>query len=311
MKEKFLVSIVGATGIGKTSLAIELASYFQTEIISCDSRQFYKEMNIGTAVPLKEELQKVKHHFIQDRSIFDDYSVGDFERDAILKLIDLFREFNVVIMVGGSGLYVNAVLEGLDNFPEIDQTIRITLKKELHENGIELLQNRLKRLDPITFKKIDLLNKQRLIRALEICIGTGLPYSSFLKNKKNKREFNPIKIGITAEREIIYKRINERVDQMMESGLLEEALTLFSNRDLNALQTVGYKELFQYINKEISLDFAISEIKKNTRRFAKRQGTWFKKDKDIKWFDYHENIDLLTKYIESKIKNKRQIVRKK
>jgi tRNA dimethylallyltransferase len=311
MKEKFLVSIVGATGIGKTSLAIELASYFQTEIISCDSRQFYKEMNIGTAVPLKEELQKVKHHFIQDRSIFDDYSVGDFERDAILKLIDLFREFNVVIMVGGSGLYVNAVLEGLDNFPEIDQTIRITLKKELHENGIELLQNRLKRLDPITFKKIDLLNKQRLIRALEICIGTGLPYSSFLKNKKNKREFNPITIGITAEREIIYKRINERVDQMMESGLLEEALTLFSNRDLNALQTVGYKELFQYINKEISLDFAISEIKKNTRRFAKRQGTWFKKDKDIKWFDYHENIDLLTKYIESKIKNKRQIVRKK
>ena len=304
MEEKFLVSIVGATGIGKTSLAIELASYFQTEIISFDSRQFYKEMNIGTAVPSEEELQQVKHHFIQNRSIFDDYSVGDFERDAILKLNDLFTKFNIVVMVGGSGLYVNAVLEGLDDFPDIDQNIRATLKKELEDNGLELLQNRLKQLDPITFQKIDIFNKQRLIRALEICIGTGLPYSSYLKNKKNKRDFIPIKIGITAEREIIYKRINERVDHMMESGLLEEALTLFPNKNLNSLQTVGYRELFQYFNKEISLDFAISEIKKNTRRFAKRQGTWFKKDKEIEWFDYREKIDLITKYIESKIRNK-------
>ncbi len=303
MNKNYLISIIGATAIGKTTLSIALAKYFQTEIISCDSRQFYKEMNIGTAVPSSKELKTVKHHFIQDRSIFDAYSVGDFERDAILKLNKLFKNFKVVIMVGGSGLYVDSVLEGLDNFPDIDPKIRVNLKNELEENGIEHLQIQLKKLDPISFQKIDVFNKQRLIRALEICIGTGLPYSSFLKNKKNIRNFISIQIGISAEREVIYKRINARVDQMMENGLMEEALTLFPNKNLNALQTVGYKELFSYFNQEITLDFAVSEIKKNTRRFAKRQNTWFKKNKEIKWFDYKENTDEIIRFIENKIED--------
>ena len=301
MRKKFLISIVGATGIGKTSMSIELAKYFKTNIISSDSRQFYKEMNIGTAVPTIEELQQVKHHFIQNRSIFDDYSVGDFERDAISKLNDLFIQHNIVVMVGGSGLYVDAVLTGLDDFPDIDQEIREILKKELLKDGIESLQQKLKKIDPISFNRIDIDNKQRLIRALEISIATGKPFSSFLKNKKNKRNFIPIKIGITANREIIYNRINERVDRMIDNGLAKEALTLFPNKELNALQTVGYRELFKYFEKEWTLDFAISEIKKNTRRFAKRQGTWFRKDNEIKWFDFQEDKEVIIKHIEDNL----------
>jgi len=301
MRKKFLISIVGATGIGKTSMSIELAKYFKTNIISSDSRQFYKEMKIGTAVPKLEELQQVKHHFIQNRSIFDDYSVGDFERDAISKLNDLFIQHNIVVMVGGSGLYIDAVLTGLDDFPDIDQEIREILKKELLKDGIVSLQQKLKERDPVSFEKIDVDNKQRLIRALEISIATGKPFSSFLKNKKNKRNFIPIKIGITADREIIYNRINERVDRMIDNGLAKEALTLFPNKNLNALQTVGYRELFKYFEKEWTLDFAISEIKKNTRRFAKRQGTWFRKDNEIKWFDFQEDKEVIIKHIEDNL----------
>lgn len=297
MKSKYLISIVGATAIGKTSLSLELAKEFETEIISSDSRQFYKEMNIGTAVPTVQELTEVKHHFIHDRSIFDDYSVGDYERDAVSKLDDLYNNHNVVIMVGGSGLYVDAVLKGLDNFPDVNSKIRTNLKKELFKNGIDSLQQKLKELDPTSYQKIDIDNKQRLIRALEISIGTGRPYSSFLRNKKNNRSFIPIKIGIDAKREIIYDRINQRVDLMLESGLIEEAKTLYPYRELNALQTVGYKELFRYFDGEITLDFAISEIKKNSRRFAKRQGTWFRKDPEIEWFDYQENTDAIIQYI--------------
>jgi len=297
----YLISIVGPTAIGKTSLSIALAKYFNTEIISSDSRQFYKEMSIGTAVPTKEELSQVTHHFIQDRSIFDDYNVGQYEKDAIRKLNELFSKNNIVVLVGGSGLYVDAVLKGLDDFPKVDKNIRKDLKIKLEKEGIELLQEQLKVLDPETFEKIDIDNHQRVIRALEICIGTGKPYASFLTDKSSQRNFIPIKIGLTADREIIYDRINQRVDQMIENGLLNEAENLFQYKNLNALQTVGYKELFAYFEGNFELDFAIAEIKKNTRRFAKRQGTWFRKDADIKWFDFQVSNQQIIQYIETLI----------
>ncbi len=297
MKSKYLISIVGVTAIGKTTLSIELAKHFKTEIISSDSRQFYREMNIGTAVPTTEELEQVKHHFIQNRSIFEDYSVGEFERDALLALDQLFNVHDVVVMVGGSGLYVDAVLKGLDEFPDVDPEIRVNLKLALTENGIKSLQDRLKILDIEAYQKIDIENKQRLIRALEICLGTGKTFSSFLNIKNNERNFIPIKIGITAARDFIYDRINKRVDVMMQDGLLNEVKELYVNRDLNSLQTVGYKELFEYLDNELTLDKAVSEIKKNTRRFAKRQGTWFRKDKDIEWFEYPVKLNDVTDYI--------------
>lgn len=301
MKANYLISIVGATAIGKTNLSIQLAKHFQTEIISCDSRQFYKEMKIGTAVPNANELTEIKHHFIQNRSIFEDYNVGDFERDAIQKINELFLKNNVVVMVGGSGLYVNAVLNGLDDFPDVDPEIRIKLKTDFQEKGIEFLQKQLQKLDFETFEKIELENPQRVIRALEVCIGTNKPYSSYLKTKKNKRNFKVIKIGLTAPREIVYKRINERVDVMIKNNLLEEAEILWAHKELNALQTVGYREFFSYFDGDYTLDFAISEIKKNTRRFAKRQGTWFRKDIEIEWFEYQENVKNIISYIKKQI----------
>ena len=297
----YLISIVGPTAIGKTALSIQLASYFNTEIISSDSRQFYKEMNIGTAVPNKSELASAPHHFIQNRSIFDSYSVGQFEKDALKTLDSLFKKHKAVIMVGGSGLYVKAVIDGLDNFPKIDSNIREDLKLELENNGISALQKQLEILDLKTFKTIDLYNHQRVIRALEVCIGTKKPYSSFLSNKTSSRNFIPIKIGLTADRDILYQRINARVDIMIKNGLLNEVEKLAEHQDLNALQTVGYKELFQYLKGEISFDFAIEEIKKNTRRFAKRQATWFKKDTAIQWFDFKTNPQEIIASISSQI----------
>ena len=297
----YLITIVGPTAIGKTSLSIEIAKYFNTEIISSDSRQFYKEMNIGTAVPSPEELNQVPHHFIQNFSIHDNYSVGQFENDAITKLNELFKNHKIVVMVGGSGLYVDGVLKGLDNFPVVDPAIRENLKSQLVQNGIELLQEQLKKLDLETFLKIDIENHQRVIRALEICVGTGKPFSSFLTDKTIQRNFIPIKIGLTADRNIIYDRINERVDIMITSGLLGEVKHLLKYKPLNALQTVGYKELFRYLENEISLEFAIEEIKKNTRRFAKRQLTWYRKDHEITWFDFAENKQNIIAFIEAKI----------
>ncbi len=301
----YLISIVGATAIGKTSLSIEIAKHFESEIISSDSRQFYREMTIGTAVPDPEELKEVKHHFIQNRSIFDDYNVGQYEKDAIKKLDELFIENQLVVMVGGSGLYVDAVLKGLDNFPQVDRNIRKELKRRLEKDGITSLHKQLKELDKETFQKIDIDNHRRVIRALEICIGTGKTYASFLTDKTSERNFTPIKIGLTADRSIIYDRINKRVDLMMQNGLLREAENLFQYKNLNALQTVGYKEIFQHFEGNFELDFAISEIKKNTRRFAKRQGTWFRKDADIKWFDYEEPREQIIKYIESLVTTKK------
>ena len=297
----YLITIVGPTAIGKTSLSIEIANYFNTEIISSDSRQFYREMTIGTAVPSEDELNQVPHHFIQNLSIHDPYSVGQFEKDAITKLNKLFKKHNVVVMVGGSGLYVDAVLKGLDKFPDVDPKIRKDLKSKLAENGIDFLQEQLKRLDLETFQKIDIENHQRVIRALEICIGTGKPFSSFLTAKNTSRNFIPIKIGLKAERSIIYDRINKRVDIMMEQGLLNEAKKLIKYKNLNALQTVGYKELFLYIENKISFETAIEEIKKNTRRFAKRQLTWLRKDEEIIWFNHNEDRNKIIEYINEKI----------
>lgn len=291
--KKILLTVVGPTAIGKTSLAIDLALHFGTEIISCDSRQFFKEMSIGTAVPSSEELAQVKHHFIQHKSIFDTYSVGDFERDAITLLKELFKQHNVVIMVGGSGLYADTVVYGLDDFPEVSPEIRNELNELYQKQGITYLQTRLKDLDPIQYTQMDVQNPQRMLRALEVCIASGKPYSSFLNKKKILRDFTNLTIGLTAEREVVYERINRRVELMLEDGLLIEAQTLFPHKKLNALQTVGYRELFDFFEGKISLDFAIEEIKKNTRRFAKRQYTWFHKNKHVHWFEISQLDDSL------------------
>lgn len=301
MNTNYLLNIVGPTAIGKTSLAIELANRFATEIISADSRQFYKEMTIGTAVPSKEELEAAKHHFIQHISIQDTYNVGDFETEALEKLDELFKERNIVIMVGGSGLYTKSVLEGLDYFPEVSSEIRKDLNLKFEKEGLTPLQNKLQELDPDYFKIVDIENPHRLIRALEVCISSQKPYSSYLNQPKKTRNFTAISIGLDADRNIIYDRINKRVDIMIKEGLIEEAKNLFPKRELNALNTVGYKELFAYLEGNQSLETAISEIKKNTRRFAKRQLTWFKKDKETNWFNYKTPVETIQNFIESKI----------
>ena len=281
-----LITIVGPTAIGKTALSIQLANAFNASIISCDSRQFFKEMTIGTAVPEPKELAAAKHYFIQNRSVFDSYNVGEFERDTLEKLEVLFKENPIQIMVGGSGLYVDAVLNGLDYFPEVAPEIREALLLKLEKEGIEVLQKQLKELDLETYKLIAIDNPHRIMRALEVCIGSGIPYSTFKNKPKKPRNFKSIKIGLNADREIIYNRINQRVDTMIDNGLIEEAKILYAHKELNALQTVGYRELFSFFDGNFTKEFAISEIKKNSRRFAKRQLTWFKRDKNILWFDY-------------------------
>jgi tRNA dimethylallyltransferase len=306
---KYLITIVGPTAIGKTSLSIALAQHFNCEIISCDSRQFFKEMRIGTAVPSDEELVAVQHHFVQNKSIFENYTVGNFEKEAIAKLDELFLTNDYAVMVGGSGLYVDAVLKGFDEFPEIDNLVRGDVQSNYEKLGIEYLQQQLEVLDFDYFKELKtsnpqtLLNPQRMMRFVEVCIGTRKPYSSFLNLKKNTRNFTPISIGLEADRKIIYDRINQRVDIMMNEGLLAEAKKIFPFKDLNALQTVGYRELFSYFEGEISLEFAIEEIKKNTRRFAKRQLTWFKRNESTKWFDYLMDRKEIINYITAKIPN--------
>ncbi|MGV0964529.1 tRNA (adenosine(37)-N6)-dimethylallyltransferase MiaA [Empedobacter falsenii] len=297
---KTLISIVGPTAIGKTNLAIEVAKHFQSEIISCDSRQFFKEMKIGTAVPSEEELAEVKHHFIQNISIHEKYSVGDFERDGLTFLDNYFETNDICVMVGGSGLYEKAITVGFDEFPEVDPKIREDLNNELAEFGIEKLQKELQEVDPKYFKEVDVFNKQRVTRALEIFRASGLPFSHFRNQDLNKRPFNIIKIGLELPREEMYDRINRRVDMMMNEGLLNEAKNLFPLKDLNALQTVGYRELFDFFEEKITLDFAIEEIKKNTRRFAKRQMTWFKKDETVNWFSPFEQENIIN-FISNKI----------
>jgi tRNA dimethylallyltransferase len=298
----FLLSIVGPTAIGKTALSIKLAKHFNSEIISADSRQFYQEMSIGTAVPSKEELSEAPHHFIQHKSIEESFNVGEFEREAISKIAKLHLKKPVAILVGGSGLYVKAVSKGLDYFPEVKATIRAQLNKQFEEEGIAILQQRLKSLDLKTYDTIAIDNPKRVIRALEICIGSGNPYSSYLTSPEKKRKFKTITIGLNADRPIIYDRINKRVDLMIENGLLEEVKGLIPYKHLNALNTVGYKELFNYFDGNSTLEFAISEIKKNTRRFAKRQLTWFRKDDAVMWFDYKAEIEDIIKYLNTAVK---------
>jgi tRNA dimethylallyltransferase len=304
---KYLITIVGPTAIGKTSLSIALAQHFNCDILSCDSRQFFKEMTIGTAVPNELELSSAKHHFIHNKSIFESYNVGDFEKEAISKLDELYKTNDFAILVGGSGLYVDAILKGFDDIPEINKSIRDTLMSELEINGIVYLQEKLKNLDPDYYTELTkknpqtLLNPQRMMRFVEVCIGSGKPYSSFINQKKNQRNFTPILIGLEAKREKIYSRINQRVDIMINEGLLAEAKKVFSHKDLNALQTVGYKELFSYFDNEITLEFAIEEIKKNTRRFSKRQLTWFKRNPGTKWFEYDVNKEEIIEFINNQI----------
>jgi len=302
MDNKLLIAVLGPTAIGKTALAIKLAQHYGTEIISADSRQFFKEMQIGTAVPSASELDQAKHHFIQHISISDKYSVGHFEKDALDRLKTVFDDHKIAIMVGGSGLYVDAVLKGLDNLPKVDPAIRQELNVKLAENGLQELQEILKIQDPNHYNNVDLDNPQRVLRALEVCIFTGKPYSSFLSKNKVKRPFKSLKIGLSADREIIYDRINRRVDLMMEQGLEDEARSLYDQKELNALNTVGYKELFAYFEGKTTKTEAISEIKKNTRRFAKRQLTWYRKDPDIKWFDHHYDLKKITEVIDQHLK---------
>ncbi|MBU2976241.1 tRNA (adenosine(37)-N6)-dimethylallyltransferase MiaA [Zobellia sp. B3R18] len=312
--EKILLSVVGPTAIGKTKLAISLAQHYNTEIISADSRQFFKEMRIGTAVPTPEELSQAKHHFIQHISIFDSYSVGDFERDALQLLETLFEKNHIVVMVGGSGLYTKAVTEGLDDFPKVDPKIREQLNQHFAEKGIEFLQKELQERDPKYYTSVDLNNPHRLIRALEICMGTNNPYSSFLSKNKKNRPFKTITIGLEADRALIYDRINQRVDIMVKEGLVEEVEQLKKHKELNALQTVGYRELFSYFEKQENpdyspehndLNFALEEIKKNTRRFAKRQLTWFKRNEETIWIPYNADFQELIAILNNTISNEK------
>jgi len=306
---KYLITIVGPTAIGKTALSIDLANHYNCEIVSCDSRQFFKEMAIGTAVPNPEELAAAKHHFIQNKSIFDNYTVGNFEKEALIKIEKLFKNNDYIVLVGGSGLYVDAILKGFDEFPAIDSSIRENVNLNYENLGIEYLQQQLEKLDPYYFQKITsenpqtLQNPQRMMRFVEVCLGTGKPYSSFLNQKTNNRNFRPIIIGLEADRNVIYERINQRVDIMINQGLLTEAQTLYEHKELNALQTVGYRELFSYFDGEFTLPFAIEEIKKNTRRFSKRQLTWFKRKENTKWFDYLTDRTKIISYINDQIHN--------
>jgi len=290
-KPKTLIVIVGPTAVGKTAVAIELAKKLNTEIVSADSRQFYREMTIGTAKPTPDELKQAKHHFIDSHSIKENFSVGDFEEQGLALLEGLFKKHDTAILVGGSGLYIKAICEGFDKLPSASPEVREKLNLEFKNKGIVPLQEKLKTADPVYYCQVDLNNPQRLIRALEVFETTGMPFSSYRKFTINQRPFQCIKIGLNLPREMLYQRINQRVDDMVNQGLIEEVRSLLPFRHLNALNTVGYSELFDYFDDKTDLASAIELIKQNTRRFAKRQLTWFRKDKDIKWMDA-ANIDL-------------------
>jgi tRNA dimethylallyltransferase len=283
-KNKHLLVIAGPTAVGKTEICLKLAKIFQTEIISSDSRQFYRETEIGTAKPTVSEMAEVKHHFVNSLSIFDMYDVRKFEIETIELLEKLFAKHDLVILTGGSGLYIDAICFGFDEIPNVDPSIREQLILDFKEKGIQNLQSRLQELDPVYFGKVDIHNPQRLMRALEVCIGTGKPYSSFRKKKKNIRPFNCILVGLERDREDLYERIDRRMDLMIAEGIFEEAEKLFAHRHLNALQTVGYSEIFGFLEGKYDREEAIRLLKRNSRRYAKRQMTWFKKYAEMTWF---------------------------
>ena len=288
--QKTLISIIGSTGIGKTKLAIEMAKYFGTEIISCDSRQFFKEMKIGTATPTDEELAQAKHHFIGHLSVQDYYSIGQYEEDALEKIEEIFEKNDFVVLVGGSMMYEKAVVEGLNDLPEANAENQEKLQKILDEEGLEKLQEILKNLDEEYYNVVHKENPRRLLRAIDVIWQTGRKYSEIIAEPKHKRDFKVVRIGITAPREIMYERINLRVDKMLENGLIDEVKSLTEYQKLVPLQTVGYTEIFKYLEGTWDLDFAIEEIKKNSRRYAKRQETWNRKVENVTWlpYDYSE-----------------------
>ena len=301
--KKNLIIIAGPTAVGKTALSIELAKFYNCPVISADSRQFYKEMSIGTAKPTAEEIQDVPHYFINNISIHDVYNVGQFEREAIELIESLFKTNEYLILVGGSGLYINAILNGVDEFEEIPAYIREQLIKDYEEKGIAYLQEELKLKDEVYYNQVDLNNPQRIMRALEVCIHTQKPYSSFRTKEKKQRLFNTINILINTEREVLYARINKRVDIMMQNGLLEEVKGLYPFKHLNALNTVGYKELFDFIDGKYSLEDAVNLIKQNSRRYAKRQLTWFNHQGEFETFEPTElekikaYLDIVSQYL--------------
>ncbi len=292
MKNKYAIFLVGPTGVGKTAMAVRVAGALGTEIISADSRQAYKELNIGTAVPGTEHLSRVRHHLLHHRSVQDNYNASMFEAEALQIMEKLFREHDTVVIAGGSGLYIQALIVGIDDVPGVDPEIRKKLLKRLYDEGLESLRFELKKLDPASWASIDLKNPARILKALEISLTTGKPYSSFLTRKSKHRDFCSLKIGLNMDRALLYARIDERVEDMMEDGLLDEVRSCLAYRDLNALNTVGYKELFDYLDGRISLDVAVRLIKRNSRRYARRQLTWFNRDDEIAWFgpDQFEEI---------------------
>lgn len=297
--KNILIVLLGPTGVGKTDLSIDLAGHFRCDIISADSRQFYREMNIGTAVPSPEQLSRVRHHFIGFISVKDYYSASMYERDVLSLLPALFAKNPVVLMTGGSGLYIDAVCRGFDDIPDISQAVRKKYVQKYRDEGIESLRMMLKMLDPVSYETVDLKNPQRIIRALEICESTGRPYSAFLTKKEQSRDFEIIRIGINRPREELFARINLRVDEMIAAGLEAEAEKLYPLRHLNALNSVGYRELFEYFSSRISREQAIGLIKRNSRRYAKRQLTWWSRDKDIVWFGADEK-DRMIEYLSDK-----------
>lgn len=298
---KFLVVITGPTGIGKTSLGSQVARHFNSEIISCDSRQIYRELSIGTAVPSPEELDTIPHHFIHSHSISENYNASRYETEALTLLELLFRKHDILFMVGGSMLYVDAVCKGIDIMPDADPAIRKDLKDRLGKEGIESLRRQLKNLDPEYYKTVDLKNPNRIIHALEITLMTGKPYSSFRTQTRKQRPFSIIKIGLNCEREVLHQRINRRVDQMMHEGLEEEARSVYAQKELNALNTVGYRELFSFFDGEISKEKAIELIKRNSRRYARKQITWLRGDEEVHWFGPDQSAEII-EYISEKIK---------
>ncbi|WP_338066386.1 tRNA (adenosine(37)-N6)-dimethylallyltransferase MiaA [Sphingobacterium mizutaii] len=302
-RQKTLIVVVGPTAVGKTALAIQLANHFKTSIISADSRQFYQEMSIGTAKPNAEELAQANHYFINSRSIAEDYTAGDFEREALVRLAVLFKSTDVVIAVGGSGLFVRALTEGLDDLPKAGEEIRDKLNEWFRNEGLEPLKQRLQEIDPAYYDKADIDNPQRVIRAIEVFEASGKPISYFMNKQKTERPFQVITIGLNTDREWLYNRINQRVDLMMEAGLLEEVKSLLPFRNKPALLTVGYAEIFEYLDGKISLEDAVSQIKQNSRRYAKRQITWFKKYGNTVWFEPQAKDEIFA-YLDQTLKNK-------
>lgn len=300
---KFLIIILGPTGIGKTDLSLDVAEKYDTEIISSDSRQIYKEMVIGTAAPDSNQLSRVKHNFIAKLSPDEYYSAAQYETDVINLLENLFQSKDIVVMTGGSMMYIDAVCKGIDDIPTIDSETRFMLLERFHNEGLEKLVSELKLLDPEYYSIADIKNPKRVIHALEVCYMTGKPYSSFRKRGNKTRPFNIIKIGLKMERDELYERINKRVDIMIQQGLIKEVKSLLKYRDLNSMNTVGYKEIIKYLDGEWSLDFAIEKIKQNSRIYSRKQMTWFKKDESIKWF-HPNNKDEIFKYIDTTIQSK-------